>query len=188
MENLSYEKLLKEYRETFILSIPFILSSIQELNKNVGYIYDGSGLANYNFSFKKKCNNDEIRNFEKNIGHSLPEDYKLFLSYTNGLGLSEHAGSWLHDIDAMYDCRKYFTSYPTNLLVIGEFHDGDTHVMIDLKSDTDQCIYIHEVHFENPLLALNCSFTEFLNRFIITYGNAFWEWGVRESDKIPLIR
>ena len=138
MEHLPYEKLLNEYYKTFTINIPLIISSLRELNKRACSIYRGGQLINYTFSLSGGCSLDEIKSFEKNIGYSLPEDYKQFLFYTNGLGLSEYVGSWFLNINSICEIKKIFGDfYPQKTLVIAQFNDGDIHAIIDLKSDSN---------------------------------------------------
>lgn len=172
-----YQKLLDAYYNNYVLNIPLILSSLQKLNKNPSSIYYNGTIIDYTFSFKDGCTFNDLNDFERNIGYSLPEDYKQFLSYTNGLNLSNHAISRLLDLDSMYECRKIFGDfYHNSALVVGEFYDGDIHVIINLEAGSNKCIHVCEPCLGNKLRTLNCSFTEFLNRFIITYGATFWEW------------
>jgi len=160
-----------------MLSIPLILSCLQELNKSSGSIYYGGIIVDYCFTFMDKCDQDKIAKFEKSIGYPLHEDYKQFLSITNGLHLSSSAVSHLPGIEAIADMRSVFDFYPPNFIVVGSFYDGDIHALMDLCTDANACMYIHETISPEPMQSLGCNFTEFLHRFVTSYGLNFWEWG-----------
>jgi len=117
MDNLSYKKLLDEYQKTFNINVPFILSSLHELNKSGGLIYHEGYLVDYIFKLNSGCSCNEIKNFEKNIGYSLPEDYKQFISYANGLSLSEYIGSWCLDITSILEIKKHSGTFIIKILL-----------------------------------------------------------------------
>jgi len=156
------------------LKISNIIHQLRMLNDNPGYIYNHGVSINYIFSFNDGCTPDDICKLEENIGYLLPKDYKEFLLYTNGMNFSNHVGSYLVGIGEIYINQNIF-DYPQSTIVIGSVCDGSAHVVIDLKKEHDACIFIHDVYSGN-LQNLNCGFALFFNRFIMTYGSAFWEW------------
>jgi len=154
------------------LTVSYILETLRELSQTPGKIYYyGKNSIDYSFNFQEKCTLEEIGKFEKSIGHPLHDDYKQFLRETNGLYLSTLAVSYLPGIDFILHIREVFDMYPKNLIVVALLYDGDAHALLDLEASANKCMYIQDpIHMDEPMKKLNCSFTEFLHRFVSSYG------------------
>jgi len=133
------------------------------------------------YEFKEGCCPDDINRLEEYIGYTLAEDYKQFLQYTNGMEFSPFVASPLFDVESVYQARAIFDQYPTNFLVIGSCCDGAFNIMIKLDGNSDACMYFHEIGSEY-LGHINCNFTTFFNRFVMTHGSPFWEWGTKSTQ------
>ena len=159
-----------------ILTVPLIIDNLKRLNETPGFVYYSGIVIDYTFSFTNGCAIDEVSAFEKSIGYNLPDDYKEFLHFTDGLRLSVLAVSQLLDISSMIECRNVYHFVPKNILFFGELYDGDIYAAIKLDEKPDRCICIYQILSEEPIKELHCSFTDFLDRFITTYGQNFWDW------------
>ena len=166
-----------------------ILNIIKKLNCQNSKIYHHGLESDYSFTLNDGCTLNEVDKLESDIKYNLPNDYRQFMLATNGLTLcSITTSSRIFGIEEIYEVKETFNIYSKNMLAISSCCDGQIHIMIDLESSINKNIYIHEIMDGDYLYSIGCGFVEFLNRFILTYGSAFWEWGVKASDKIPLIR
>lgn len=160
-----------------IISIDIILQCLNSIEHNNKIYYHGLNI-NYDFSLNNAIDLCKINELEESISYKLPDDYKEFMLKSNGINLSNYAR--LFDIDTIYSYRKIFDCYSANMLLIGECYSGSAHILIELNSLN---IYVlNDIIGDDYFQALNCNFTEFLNRFTITYGFDFWNWGGKISN------
>ena len=172
------------------LKVPDILAKIKELGDGNRKTYFYGMDIDYTFTLSEGCPPHTIEKLEQAYGNKLPAEYKTFLSITDGLKLSRYVGSYLFSIEEIYQAREVYTGefnlYPPNILIIGSCYDSAFNVAIDLNADHNDNMYIHEVMPSSRLYSLNCGFTDFLDRFALTYGSLFWEWGCVKSKYIDV--
>jgi len=160
-----------------------ILDTIKALSSYKSKIYFAGMEAEYSFGFSDACTHKQIEGLEKSLGRSLPEDYKQFLIYTNGLDLPTGiSSSRLCSLREIRQIMSIFNWFPSDFLPIGMCADGTICVTINLSEQGRQNIYIIDVMADECFRRLNCDFRTFLDRFIATYGNAFWEWGAVSTN------
>ena len=167
-----------------IMTIPIILNSIREINRCRSKIYYYGRIIDYNFIINGDLSLGELELLEKSTNSKLPHDYKEFLMTSNGLTMS--SGARLLDINEIYYLRELY-DYPRNILIIGECYSSELQIAIDLNGSSENCMYVIDVVADDYFYSINCDFTTFLNRFILSYGSDFWEWSKTISNilKIP---
>jgi len=168
------------------LNISQILQTTKTLNEQKSKIYFFGIEIDYGVTFSKGCTSEQISDLEKHIGFSLPADYKQFLSYTNGMGLSSTMiGSHLFSVDMIYHSRKVIHR-PSNFLVIGSCADGGYNIAINLEDNEEQNIYVVETIVDEYFSKFNfdCSFTTFLDMFITMHGLPFWQWKLQVTPHL----
>jgi len=160
-----------------------ILDTIKALSHHKSKVYFAGGDVEYGFDFRDACTQKQVEELEKSIGYKLPNDYKQFLLYTNGLELStNYISSRLCCMDEIYQIISIFDMRPDKFLVIGECAGASVHVAINLAEEGKRNIYIVDIIADEHFHRLNCDFRTYLDRFIATYGDTFWEWGAVETD------
>jgi len=168
-----------EYSQSDNISVSAIIDSLKNLNEANSVRYFSAMVDEYRFILKDGCDTSLIESLEKVLGAVLPVDYKQFLMLTDGLEFPWHVGSRIFDIAEVNLSRQIFDAYPKGFFVVGSCFDTTYHIMLNLKSDS--CVYAYRLG-DAYLCHLNISFTEFLNRFIMTCGSPFWTWGGVETD------
>ena len=79
------------------------------------------------FVFNSPATDDEIATLEKLINYTLPEDYKEFLRFSNGMIMNNYSAEFFntYDIIDFYD-REKADSFPNDYIVIAEIiGDGE---------------------------------------------------------------
>jgi len=163
------------------IDIPAMMSIIKKLSGYNQHIYYHGSNIDYSFVLHDSCTLQEVDKLESTYKHKLPDDYKQFLLTSNGLNLSQFVSSRIFSVDEIYDVKNVFSSYPENIIIIGACCDATVHIGIDLCSDKENNIFVHDIMDSDSLNSIHCGFAQFLNRFIITYGSSFWEWGMVEN-------
>ncbi|MFC9601562.1 SMI1/KNR4 family protein [Peribacillus butanolivorans] len=143
-------------------------------------------------SFNNPATKEQIEEFEKKTEWILPEDYKAFLFIHNGCMLFEHidedgdnvgGGLWLHSLEeiesAYKDMQADEPDNPLPFIPIGSVLDG-TLAISNKKLNAKEPNYLlnfdipSEEFSEDEDIQLN--FELFLDRYIISQGNDFWNW------------
>ncbi|MCE4051399.1 MULTISPECIES: SMI1/KNR4 family protein [Bacillaceae] len=172
------EENMEEY---FNINIKSILKALTE-TKNTEIYYYGSKVE-YGFNFKKGATDKEISYLENKIGYKLPNDYKEFLQYTNGLKF-RHYDAKISDIEDMLESYEIF-DYPDYMVVIGTSLSSQLQIAINLlTNEDDNRIYVVDPIADDYFVSINSNFTEFLNRFLSSYGSDYWNWGIDSTNKI----
>jgi hypothetical protein len=132
-----------------------------------------------------KASLNEIQNFQSNHKFTLPEDYVKFISQYNGakifeiLAEGENIGGGLHlfSLEEIEEELKYEDLFEgINGIPIGYLLE-ECHLMIDkdrVNQGDPNYLFIFESGSEyNPL---NLNFEIFLDRYIMSNGDTFWDW------------
>ncbi len=132
-----------------------------------------------------KASLSEIQNFQSNHKFTLPDDYLKFISQHNGakifeiLSEGENIGGGLHlfSLEEIEEELKYELLFEgINGIPVGYLLE-ECHLMIDkdrVNQGDPNYLFIFESGSEyNPL---NLNFEIFLDRYIMSNGDAFWDW------------
>lgn len=164
------------------ICIKDIVDVVKEVHLSQSKIYNYGYLNECQFNCNEAASLEMIKKFELSLGYKLPEDYEEFLQIANGIRLN--TGN-IFSTERCVQTRNIFTDYPTNVLVVADCWEGDIQVAIDLKAPREKCMYAIDPIGEEYFYSLDCSFAEFLNRFIQCYGYDYWNWGKVANKKIP---
>ncbi|MGE7762302.1 SMI1/KNR4 family protein [Peribacillus simplex] len=168
------------------------LSGFKELLNNNDQMkiisYEGE-VREITCSFNSETGTAEIEKFENENSIKLPEDYKAFLTLHNGARIYESIGE---DGDKLGDGLEVFS-----LDEIKEHQEIDylnengipiAHLLNDcyLILDTEKLKdgdpnYLNILEF-TELSSLNLNFEIFLDRYIISQGEAFWSWPIYTAE------
>ncbi|MCM3169063.1 SMI1/KNR4 family protein [Peribacillus frigoritolerans] len=140
-------------------------------------------------SFNSEAATAEIEKFENENSIKLPEDYKEFLTLHNGARIYESIeedGEKLGDgleIFSLDEIKQY-----QEIEYLSEHGIPIAHLLNDcyLILDTEKLKsgdpnYLNILEF-TELSSLNLNFEIFLDRFIISQGEAFWSWPIYTAE------
>lgn len=140
-------------------------------------------------SFNSEAVASEIEKFENENSIKLPEDYKAFLTLHNGARIYESIdedGDKLGDgleIFSLDEIKEY-----QEIEYLSEHGIPIAHLLEDcyLILDTDKLKggdpnYLNIMEFTD-LSSLNLNFEIFLDRYIISQGEAFWSWPIYTAE------
>jgi hypothetical protein len=161
-----------------------IINNLKNINSTNSKIYHHGILINYKFNFCESATSELLIEFETKINAKLPDDYRQFLEICNGMTLESEAE--FLDIDQVLEYYTVF-DYPKDIIVIATCLGGHFHIAINLKEDNNKYMYVIEPIGGEFFNSINCSFTEFINKFIVSYGSDYWNWGVDFTKTIPKI-
>ncbi|TYR80599.1 SMI1/KNR4 family protein [Priestia megaterium] len=150
-------------------------------NNDVIEIYGGDGyLYKTTCSFYEGTTEESISNFEKRWNVAVPADYREFLQLTNGCRLFddcygggetemysiENIQNYRYE-DAYEGCYTIGYTYQDQIVIHSErYKQGNPHYIM-VKGHLDQ---FHEAR------CLHMNFEQWLDRFIMSQGNKFWDW------------
>ena len=140
-------------------------------------------------SFNKPATEQDITIFEQKNCIILPEQYKAFLKYTNGAilfkGTSYDEGGFiLQPLDKLIETTKKYVSYGYDIkekwIVFAEIFGNSDFLLFDLeyfKAEPRKFIIDGDSGYQsNEWSYINGDFFSWLNRVIITNGDAYWRW------------
>ncbi|MDM5283702.1 SMI1/KNR4 family protein [Peribacillus castrilensis] len=140
-------------------------------------------------SFNSEAVTAEIEKFENENSIKLPEDYKEFLTLHNGARIYESIeedGEKLGDgleIFSLDEIKQY-----QEIEYLSEHGIPIAHLLNDcyLILDTEKLKsgdpnYLNILEF-TELSSLNLNFEIFLDRYIISQGEAFWSWPIYTAE------
>ncbi|MGY3312859.1 hypothetical protein ACV242_001355 [Peribacillus simplex] len=140
-------------------------------------------------SFNSEAATAEIEKFENENSIKLPEDYKAFLTLHNGARIYESIeedGEKLGDgleIFSLDEIKEY-----QEIEYLSEHGIPIAHLLNDcyLILDTEKLKsgdpnYLNILAF-TELSSLNLNFEIFLDRYIISQGEAFWSWPIYTAE------
>lgn len=159
-----------------------ILYTMKSLNENMSKIFFFGSVVAYGVIMYDPCTHEQIKSLEENIGYNLPHDYTQFLHYTNGMKFGHdeshlHVSSHLFSLEELYSRKEIFSWKPESMLGIGVCAESTIEIFIKLDEMGGNNIYVTDVMADKFYSRLNCNFRTFLERFILTYGTPYWEWG-----------
>jgi hypothetical protein len=139
-------------------------------------------------SFNTEAITAEIEKFE-NENSKLPEDYKAFLTLHNGARIYESIGE---DGGKLGDGLEIFSlneiKEHQEIEYLSEHGIPIAHLLNDcyLILDTEKLKvgdpnYLNIMEFTD-LSSLNLNFEIFLDRYIISQGEAFWSWPIYTAE------
>ncbi|PRP51503.1 hypothetical protein C7B63_08645 [Bacillus halotolerans] len=141
------------------------------------------------FSQDKATLND-IQSFEATHQLTLPDDYQKFITLHNGAkifqiladGENIGGGLYLFSLEEIEEELKYEDLFEEiNGIPIGHLLEG-CHLMIDknkLDKGDPNYLFIFQMGEYTPL---NLNFEIFLDRYILSNGEAFWEWNYYTAE------
>ncbi|MFC9597915.1 SMI1/KNR4 family protein [Peribacillus butanolivorans] len=140
-------------------------------------------------SFNSQTITAEIEKFENENSIKLPEDYKAFLRLHNGAriyqSISEDGGKLgdgLHifSLDEIKEHQEieYISEHGIPIAHLLE----DCYLILDTeKLKGEDSNYLNIMEFTD-LSSLNLNFEIFLDRYIISQGEAFWSWPIYSAE------
>lgn len=137
------------------------------------------------FEFEMGASHEEIQSCEQAIGCTLPEDYHKFLTIYNGAELFIEvtynlSSLQINSTEKLVEyVREYqnkqnnlHTAYPSHWLLFASYHGFGEYLFLDMKNANTIIVL-----GDGWKRTLDLSFSQFLERIIITNGAAFWHWG-----------
>lgn len=136
-----------------------------------------------------------IAKFERQIGHQLPKDYRLFLQEYNGahiyqaildIGVVAGGGLKIFSVQEMKESLNYMDG-DFDFLPIGDVDQQHLAISIEAIQKKDPNYLFLMEHIDGPR-PLGLNLLLFLDRFIVSQGANFWDWplvnatNVRYSD------
>ncbi|MBD2868881.1 SMI1/KNR4 family protein [Paenibacillus arenilitoris] len=165
-----------------ILDIEEILRLLHQSNDSDVKMYFHGAMVDYGFGFKVAAQQEDITFLEKAIGYAIPEDYKKFLTFTNGLSFN-HYDANIYSIEEVLSFKNTF-DYPNYMLVVATSMSSQIQIALNLQRDFDS-VYVIDPIADDHFYSIGSNFTEFFNRFIVSYGSDYWNWGYKNTLKIP---
>lgn len=168
------------------------LSGLKELLNNkeqMKSVVEEGEVYNVSCPFNPPIKTTEIEMFERENNIKLPEDYKAFLKLHNGARIYEliaeddiNIGGGLHlfSLDEVKEAQELELMEGLGL-PIGHLL-GDCYLILDtekLKSGDPNYLNIMEF---TDLSSPNLNFEIFLDRYIISQGEAFWSWPIYTAE------
>ncbi|MCK2000774.1 SMI1/KNR4 family protein [[Brevibacterium] frigoritolerans] len=145
-------------------------------------------------SFNHPATKEQIEEFEKKKGWILPEDYKAFLFIHNGCMLFEHidedgdrvgGGLWLHSLEeiesAYKDMQADEPDKPLPFIPIGSVLDGTLAISIKKLQEPNYLLNF-DIPSEEFFEDIQLNFELFLDRYIMSQGNDFWNWDTYTAE------
>lgn len=140
------------------------------------------------FQWNNSITEEEVCEFEKKIGYSLPKSYVEFLKISDGAILFKDAlfGQWGYDlvsidsiIETTNNIRNLGYNIPMQTIVIAKsFGDGDF-ILIDLikaKNNDDYLIDGEQGYQYDDWEVIKGKFDKFIDRLIVAQGAKYWRW------------
>ena len=167
------------------------LSGLKELLNNNDQMkiisYEGE-VSNVSCSFNAPIKTTEVEMFESEHNIKFPEDYKAFLTLHNGARIYES----IDDGDKLGDGLEIFSldeiKEHQEIEYLSEHGIPIAHLLNDcyLILDTEKLKggdpnYLNILEF-TELSSLNLNFEIFLDRYIISQGEAFWSWPIYTAE------
>lgn len=165
------------------IEIESILNTLRKVNKYNSKIYYHGSLIDYYFQINEGAHISKLTQLKKDF-KNLPDDYIKFLSLSNGISLQEYGT--IYTLNEIYETKKLYDFYSKDILIIGDCFNSEVQIAIYLNKKIKNQIYVIDAINDDYFYSLNCNFTNFLNRFIISYGSDFWNWNKTLSN-IPKI-
>ena len=114
---------------------------------------------------KNPANSEEINTVEKNLGIFLPQDYKDFLLYSNGItgSLSDDSFIQLWEIEKIPSRNEQidYLADLSGLLVIGS-DGGEMQYVLDLREGKKRYLMIDPLDLNNGVFFAGNNFEEFI--------------------------
>lgn len=129
--------------------------------------------------FNPPASNDEILQFENEMNIKLPEDYKIFLEFCNGVKLfqmllhGQNIGGGL-ELFSLNEIRQHLSNVKSPFLPIGYVsEDYVTLNLEDIKNNSSNYLFLNSFLEPTPL---NLNVEIFIDRYITSQGSSFWDW------------
>ncbi|NPC93411.1 SMI1/KNR4 family protein [Bacillus sp. WMMC1349] len=140
-------------------------------------------------SFHEPASDKEIRDFEEIASVKLPSDYKAFLKLHNGadifdlLSEGSNIGGGLHlfNLNQVNHDLHELTHLEEEYIPIAHLLEG-SHLLIDqriLKKERRNYLVLFSGIDYEPL---NLNFELFMDRYILSQGQNFWEWPIYTAE------
>ena len=157
-------------------------------NENIIQIQgEGGYLAKVECTFNPPASDEEIKNFERQTGLILPNDYKEFLKISNGCRLFDDIESGgeieLYSLDQIIDLNEHYDEFEGCFAIAYIYQDN---IVINSKhySDAKKNYLFWKGHIDQfeEAIPLEMNFELWLDRFIISSGAKFWSWSIYTAE------
>lgn len=159
------------------MSIKSTIEAIHQINSNKCNIYMGDGLfIPYRINLTNTVSNKEIVDFEKEIDVKLPEDYKEFLSYSNGITFLESGDFQLFNLNVIKSIAECM-DYKKGVFIIGNLLED--YILINgTEISSNRYIYVGSSMEYDKFVKLDCNFETFLERLLLCQLQKYWLWNL----------
>ncbi|QBP40982.1 SMI1/KNR4 family protein [Paenisporosarcina antarctica] len=157
-------------------------------NENIIQIQgEGGYLAKVECTFNPPATDEEIKNFERQTGLILPNDYKEFLKISNGCRLFDDIESGgeieLYSLDQIIDLNEHYDEFEGCFDIAYIYQDN---IVINSKhySELKKNYLFWKGHIDQfeEAIPLEMNFELWLDRFIISSGAKFWSWSIYTAE------
>ena len=157
------------------MSIKNTIKAVKEIQeKNLtAYIGDGTFVP-FKIDANQPAKEADINNFEKAMNCVIPNDYKEFLLFSNGLIFMEAGDFELFDLDTIISTNKCM-SYKKGAYVIGTFL-GDYILINSDEINSSNYLYAGPNILYDSFISFGHDFDTFLERLIMTQVQKYWDW------------
>ncbi len=157
------------------MAIEKTLKAMVEIDKNKPSAYIGEGQFDTLYlDFKKPATEADIVNFEEITGCVLPEDYKKFLLFTNGLIFFRAGDFRLFGIDEVIEVQRGM-DYKNGVYAIGCILE-DYIVINSDEVNSGRYLYYGPAVSSSDFRAFGHNFEIFLDRLLMSQIEKYWDW------------
>jgi hypothetical protein len=150
--------------------IKLLIEAIKKINEEL-YIGNGN-FEKFNYTFYEPVDKEDLKRFECKYNCTLPEDYKNFLLITNGIMFYNSADFKLFNLDEVIEDKEYM-GFKEGIYPIGYILED--YIAIDINTENNN-IYVGNACSGDEYYSLNCNFTVFMDRLIISNITNYWTW------------
>lgn len=163
------------------MAIEETLQAMIEIQKRVPLAYLGEGgFDPFIIAFQTPATEAAITSFEKKTGCKIPEDYKKFLLFTNGVIFYGAGDFRLFDIDEVLEVTMMM-EYKKGIYIIGYFLEDYIVVNSD-EISTGKYLYFGPAIFATDFKPFEHNFEVFLDRLLMSQIQKYWDWFPRNQE------
>lgn len=151
------------------------LPAMIEIQRKESLAYIGEGeFELLQIDFRTALPSTEIDDFEKNTGCIIPNDYKDFLLFTNGMQFYRAGDFELFDIATISKVREIM-DYMKGVYAIGNFLE-DYIVINSNDISTGSYLYYGPGLSSRDFRPFGHNFEVFLDRLLMSQIQKYWDW------------
>lgn len=138
-------------------------------------IYIGEGIiSEFGAQIKEKNPINRINELENYADYILPDEYKKFLLECDGIQFTTGSELTLYGISEIIRLNKYI-DFISGIIPIG--YCMEEYIVINCNDIcSGKYIYAGDAYCSDEYYSLDCTFNQFLERYIISNLNNYWTW------------